>query len=99
MIGDVSSVLVLLVDDPRRLDGLLLVFFPEVISHEARSYDKIDVGDDMIEDKREMSRDVSYQLSFVSCARYMYDGGGSGLTPWWCCGMPLLTEECNYLLW
>ena len=51
MIGDVSSVLVLLVDDPRRLDGLLLVFFPEVISHEARSYDKIDVGDDMIEDK------------------------------------------------
>lgn len=47
---DVSSVLVLLAVDPRRLDGLLLVFFPEeMISHEARSYDKIDVGDDMIE--------------------------------------------------
>lgn len=46
---DVSS-LVLLAVDPRRLDGLLLlVFFPEEISHEARSYDKIDVGDDMIE--------------------------------------------------
>jgi hypothetical protein len=51
---DVSSVLVLLVVDPRRLDGLLLlvVFFPEEISHEARSYDKIDVGDDMIEGRR-----------------------------------------------
>ena len=49
VIGDVSSVLVLLVVDPRRLDGLLLlVFFPGEISHEARSYDKIDVGDDMI---------------------------------------------------
>ena len=46
---DVSSVLVLLAVDPRRLDGLLLVFFSEEISHEARSYDKIDVGDDMIE--------------------------------------------------
>jgi hypothetical protein len=31
---------------------LLLVFFPEEISHEARSYDKIDVGDDMIEGRR-----------------------------------------------
>ena len=52
VIGDdvSSSVLVLLVVDPRRLDGLLLlVLFPEEISHEARSYDKIDVGDDMDE--------------------------------------------------
>ena len=52
VMGDDVSSLVLLVVDPRRLDGLLLllllIFFPEEISHEARSYDKIDVGDDMI---------------------------------------------------
>ncbi len=55
VIGEVSS-LVLLAVDPRRLDGLLLVFFPEeMISHEARSYDKIDVGDDMIEGQENVS--------------------------------------------
>lgn len=48
VMGDDASPLVLVVVDPRRLDGLLFVFFPEEISHEARSYDKIDVGDDMI---------------------------------------------------
>ena len=70
---DVSSVLVLLVVDPRRLDGLLLlVFFPEEISHEARSYDKIDVGDDMIEGR-------NVKLSFVMCCACLcMTGGGSG---------------------
>ena len=73
---DVSSVLVVLAVDPRRLDGLLLllvVFFPEQISHEARSYDKIDVGDDMIEGRRILCQAIFCDVLSTVVRDDMYD--------------------------